>query len=78
MLKIRVRRKIWNSPYALRSDGADVQQQAVILVIVCNDKTALLLHGQHVLHVVLDVGSCLNEGCVDVAIGEVDDVETVL
>ena len=65
-------------PYALRSDGADVQQQAVILVIVSNDEAALLLHGQHVLHVVLDVGSCLDEGSFNVAVGEVYNIEAVL
>ena len=67
-----------NCPYALRSDGADVQQQAVILVIVCNDDATFLLHSQHILHIVLDVSTDFVEGGVDVAIGEVDDVEAVL
>jgi len=67
-----------NCSYAFRSDGADIQQQPIILIVVGDDDAALLLHGQYVLHIVLDVGSCLNKGCVNITAGEIYDVETVL
>ena len=67
-----------NCPYAFRSDGTDIQQQPIILIVVGDDDAALLLHGQYVLHIVLDVGPCLNKSCVNVTAGEIYDVETVL
>ena len=62
----------------LGSYGADVLQKAVVLEVVCDDDDALLLPGQHELHVVLNVDTRLNEGGVNVAVGEINDVEAVL
>ena len=59
-------------------DNLCAQQEAVVLVVVGDDDAAFLLSGQHELHIVLDVGSRLVEGSVDVLHREVDDGEAVL
>ena len=65
-------------PYHLRAQHGDAWQEAVVLVIVGHDDVAFLLLRQHELHIVLDVGTRLNEGGIDVTGREVDDVEAVL
>ena len=67
-----------NLPYLLRPQYSDARQEAVVLVVVGHNDVAPLLLRQDKLHIVLDVGSRLNESGINVAGREVDDVETVL
>jgi len=69
---------LWNCPYSVRLDDTDVVEKTVVLVVVRNDDAAFLLLRQHELYIVLNVATSLNEGGVDVAVGEVDDIESVL
>ena len=65
-------------PYFIRLDDTDVVEQPVVLVVVGNDDAAFLFLRQHELYIILNVASVLDEGSVDVAVGEVDDGEAVL
>ena len=65
-------------PHLRGLDNLCAQQEAVVLVVVGNDDAALLLAGQHELHIVLDVGTRLVERRVDVLHREVDDGEAML
>ena len=67
-----------NRPNLRWLDNLCAQQEAVVLVVVGDDDAALLFASQHKLNVVLDVGSRLVEGSVDVLHREVDDGEAVL
>lgn len=59
-------------------DNTEVEEQTVVLEVVCDDDAALLLPCQHILHVVLYVTTIFNKSGINVAIGEIDNVETVL
>jgi len=67
-----------NCPYALWLDNTEVEEQTVVLEVVCDDDAALLLPCQHILHVVFYVTTIFNKSGINVAIGEIDNVETVL
>ena len=61
----------------LGTGSLNPHQEAVVLVVVGDDDSAFLLHGQHILHIVLDVGTRLVQCLVDVLGSEVDNVEAV-
>ena len=60
-------------PYFIRLDDTDVVEQPVVLVVVGNDDAVFLFLRQHELYIILNVASVLDEGSVDVAVGEVDE-----
>ena len=53
-------------------------QKAVVLEVVSDDDAALLLTRQHILHIVLNVTTILNNSSVNIACSKVDDREMVL
>ena len=67
-----------NNSHFLRAGGLYPHQEAIVFVVVGDDDAAFLFHGQHILHIVLDVGSRLIECLVNILGGETDNVETVL
>ena len=65
-------------PDTLRPYDAKIKEQMVVFKIVSDDDVALLLPRQHILHIILNVATGLNEGSINVAGSEIDDVEAVL
>ena len=55
----------WQASYFSRTEHLNAWHHAVVLIVVGYNDSAFLLLGQNKLHVVLNVGSGLDEGGID-------------